>query len=78
MCMRRLVNVIIFVVVVRAAIRAYDKYLEREESRDFDGLYGESLRALHRDDLVRLDPESFGPDDEYVSAAPGPDFGPED
>jgi len=48
---------------------------------EFERLYGPGLRAMRSDDLVKVDLDSFGPDDddgEYVSAAPGPDFGPED
>ena len=57
--------------------------LEQEDpggAEEFERLYGPGLRAMS-DDLVKVDLDSFGPDDddgEYVSAAPGPDFGPED
>ena len=58
--------------------------LEQEDPEwraEFERLYGPGLRAMRSDDLVKVDLDSFGPDDddgEYVSAAPGPDFGPED
>jgi hypothetical protein len=58
--------------------------LEQEDPgwrAEFERLYGPGLRAMRSDDLVKVDLDSFGPDDddgEYVSAAPGPDFGPED
>ncbi len=58
--------------------------LEQEDPgrrEEFERLYGPGLRAMWSDDLVKVDLDSFGPDDddgEYVSAAPGPDFGPED
>jgi hypothetical protein len=31
--------------------------------REFDDLYGESLRAMRDGDLVKVDLDSFGPDD---------------
>jgi excisionase family DNA binding protein len=31
--------------------------------REFDDLYGEGLRAMRRGDLVKVDLDSFGPDD---------------
>jgi hypothetical protein len=40
--------------------------LEREDpqwQRQFDDLYGEGLRAMQRGDLVKVDLDSFGPDD---------------
>lgn len=31
--------------------------------RDFEELYGQSLRSMQRGDLVRVRSEDFGPDD---------------
>lgn len=40
--------------------------LEQEDprwQREFDDLYGDDLRAMRRGDLVKVDLDSFGPDD---------------
>ena len=50
----------------RALLAQAISRLEQEDpqwQREFDDLYGESLRAMQRGDLVKVDLDSFGPED---------------